>query len=316
MSRGRPGSPARPVWRRASATLVLASLLSGVPFAEAQPKKDKPTDKSAPAGPKPPDRKACIQSFEDAQTSRKSGKLADAADHLTTCSHEKCPEITRRPCAQWKVEWANAMPKLTIEIVDASGTALSGARIIVDGQPEGSSTPGPLRVDPGSHTIVAAIDGRGEQRATVQLSEGGAGTARLVFPALAPPPPTASAPPPEPPKPSRWATAPKATYVVGAIGVVGMATFMIAGLSGRSDQSDLKTQCAPRCNPDDKDDAARKFLIADVGLAVGVVSLSIASYLLLRKPSPASDPAATSARLRFDVQTERTGATGLLTGSF
>lgn len=311
MSQRGASALACPGWRRAAATVVLASLLSTVPFAQAQPKKDKPADKSA--GSKPPDRKACIQSFEDAQTSRKGGKLADAAEHLAICSHEKCPEITRRPCTQWKGEWANAMPKLTIEIVEEDGRAIADARVVVDGQPESGGARRDLRVDPGSHTVVVSVEGRGEQRATVTLAEGGAGTARLVFPPLAPTPaPAASAPPPEAP-PSRFATAPKATYVLGAVGVVGIATFLIAGTSGRNDQDDLKTECAPRCNPADKDAAQRKFIIADVGLVVGAASLGVATYLLFRK-RPA--PSTAAAPLRFDVATDRNGATGLLSGSF
>ena len=304
--------------RTVAAALVLATFVAAVPFAEAQPKKDKPVDKPSSGAPKPPDRKACIQSFEDAQTSRKAGKLADAAEHLTTCSHDKCPDITRKPCTQWKTEWANAMPKLTVEVVDSAGSPLADARVILDGQPEKSASLRDLRVDPGSHTVVAAIDGRGEQRTTVTLTEGGAGTARLVFPSLAPA--ASTAPPPAATDaattPSRFSTAPKVTYVLGALGVVGLATFAIAGTSGRNDQEDLKTGCAPRCNPADKDDAQRKFIIADVGLVVGVASLGVASYLLLRKRPDPSNASTVHNAWRFDVAGDRGGATGLLSGSF
>jgi len=72
-----------------------------------------------------------------------------------------------------------------------------------------------------------------------------------------------------------------AAYVLGAAGVAGMAMFATFALLGKSDQHHLESTCSPHCNPADVDALRTKFLIADLALAVGVVSLGAATYILV-----------------------------------
>ena len=69
--------------------------------------------------------------------------------------------------------------------------------------------------------------------------------------------------------------------MLGAAGVAGIAVFATFALLGKSDQRHLEATCSPSCNPADVDALRTKFLIADVALAAGVVSLGAATYLIV-----------------------------------
>jgi tetratricopeptide (TPR) repeat protein len=104
---------------------------------------------------------------------------------------------------------------------------------------------------------------------------------RVVAPTAAPPPPAARE------RPAATATwpIPPAAYVLGAVGVAGLATFGTLALLGRNQQSDLERSCSPACSPSQVQPMKTKFLIADIGLAVGAVSLGAAGYLVLSRPA-------------------------------
>ncbi len=102
----------------------------------------------------------------------------------------------------------------------------------------------------------------------------------------------AAAPPPAPPParekaPSAAGTrpVPPAAYVLGAVGIAGLATFGTLAALGRNQQSDLERSCSPACSPSQVRRMKTKFLIADIGLAVGAVSLGAAGYLVLSRPA-------------------------------
>ena len=102
--------------------------------------------------------------------------------------------------------------------------------------------------------------------------------------------PPAPAPPPTPAREQVASTPatrpiPPAAYVLGAVGVAGLATFGTLALLGRSQQSDLEHSCSPACSPSQVQPMKTKFLIADIGLAVGAVSLGAAGYLVLSRPA-------------------------------
>jgi len=89
--------------------------------------------------------------------------------------------------------------------------------------------------------------------------------------------------PPAPPKERDERSAGPAAYVLGAAGVAGIAVFATFALLGKSDQHHLEATCSPACNPADVDALRTKFLIADVALAAGVVSLGAATYLVVSR---------------------------------
>jgi hypothetical protein len=100
--------------------------------------------------------------------------------------------------------------------------------------------------------------------------------------ALSSPPPPPPVPLPVPRERDERSVAP-AAYVLGAAGVVGVAVFATFALLGKSGQRHLESTCSPRCDPADVDALRTKFLIADVALAAGVVSLGAATYLVVSR---------------------------------
>jgi tetratricopeptide (TPR) repeat protein len=72
-----------------------------------------------------------------------------------------------------------------------------------------------------------------------------------------------------------------AAYVLGAAGVAGIAVFATFALLGKSDQRHLESTCSPSCNPADVDALRTKFIIADLALVAGVVSLGATTYIVV-----------------------------------
>jgi hypothetical protein len=67
---------------------------------------------------------------------------------------------------------------------------------------------------------------------------------------------------------------------VGAVGVGGFAGL---GAWGRYKESKLELTCAPRCSKSEVSKVSTKYLLADVSLGVGLVSLAVGAYFLLRQ---------------------------------
>jgi hypothetical protein len=82
------------------------------------------------------------------------------------------------------------------------------------------------------------------------------------------------------------------TYAFGGLAVVGLASFAILGVQGRSEEADLRASCAPNCTGAQKQSVAQKYLWADVSLAVAGLSLAGGAVLYLA-PLGSDDTAAT-----------------------
>ena len=155
----------------------------------------------------------------------------------------------------------------------------------------------PVPVMPGTTEIVVDTPGKASVRKTVTVSAGG--TATLDIDALegSAPEVTTAPPPPPPPAP---APAPDHglrpyAYVAGAVGVVGLITFVVAGSKSNSIYDDLKSSCNGPCPPSRADDVAsgkRWQTIANVGLVVGVIGAATGVTLFVIG-KPKGDVAAT-----------------------
>jgi hypothetical protein len=101
-------------------------------------------------------------------------------------------------------------------------------------------------------------------------------------------------------------------YGVGAVGIGGFAFF---ALSGNKEKNDLDCAETKTCSDDDLDPVKKKYLYADISLAVGVVSLGVATYLLLSSPKKEAPPPE-AARFKFDVAPTSRGGYATVSGSF
>jgi hypothetical protein len=90
-----------------------------------------------------------------------------------------------------------------------------------------------------------------------------------------------SVPTPPSPAPTEPRSVAPAAYVLGAVGVAGVAVFATFALLGKSEQHRLESTCSPQCPPADVDALRTKFLIADLALVAGVVSLGATTYIVM-----------------------------------
>ena len=103
-------------------------------------------------------------------------------------------------------------------------------------------------------------------------------------------------------------------WVLSGVAVVGLGSFTYFGLSGKHQENDLKSHCAPGCQDSDVDAMYRSYLIADVSLGVSLAAASVAGYLLL-SPSKTS-PSMAQPRLPFDLRLGSSSASVSYQGSF
>jgi hypothetical protein len=82
-------------------------------------------------------------------------------------------------------------------------------------------------------------------------------------------------------------------WVFAGIAVVAFGTEAYFGLSGLSDRSNLENGCGKTqtCNPSDVDSVRTKFTVADIALAVGIVSAGLSAYFFLTHHADASQSA-------------------------
>ncbi len=257
------------------------------------------------------DQKAeCSAAYEKSQELRTASKLRSAREQLLICAQSECPDFIKRDCSKWLGEVDATLPTLVFS-AKASGKDITDVKVLVDGAVVAESLDGrAVPWDPGSQTFVFESAEHGQQEVTLTVKEGqkaqsveasfggegGSGdgveldTAKADDKTLA--------------------------YVLGGVGIVGLGAFGFFALTGKSDED--KLACAPTktCTDDDVDPIKQKYLFADIGLGVGVVSLGIATYLLL-SPSGKSEPSADVARnVRVDMAPITGGGFASVSGRF
>ncbi|MEZ4222495.1 MAG: hypothetical protein R3B13_16265 [Polyangiaceae bacterium] len=247
----------------------------------------------------PPDR--CFSAHEKGQELRNQGKLNAAQKEFAQCSVERCPLAVRKDCVRFATEISQVIPTVVLAAVDAHGRDVPNVRVAAAGVELAKGLDGrAIALDPGWYSFsFRHPDGR-QTNVKAVIREGEKGrriVARLPTPASST----------TPAKPARQrAGVPTSAWVLAGIGVVGLASFGTFAVSGRQKQSDLE-RCAPGCAPDDIDAMQRDYLIADVSLAVGVLSLGGAGYLWLSHDSWVDESATASTtheswELRFGTQ--------------
>jgi hypothetical protein len=257
------------------------------------------------------DKLGCADAAERAQSLRDEGRLLDARKDFMFCAQDACPRAVARECVAWAEQVAEATPSIAVAAVDPEGRDVADAAIVVDGERRRDTINGrPIELDPGEHRIRLERAGYAPSETTLVLQQGE--RARLVRLTLAPLAVASAAPNGEPSAAAREARVetpakplpkvPVASWVLGGVGAAGMATFLIAGLSGASRFGDLSATCAPNCVRDDVQSVRTRFLIADIGLATGLVAFGAAAAIWLWPRAEENRPkdAATSSTRRHE----------------
>lgn len=207
----------------------------------------------------------CIEDFERAQRTRKSGKLLQARSEFRACADPSCPAMLRKDCTDALAQLGTAIPSVRVRLEDEKGNELGGFSLEIDGARVEVGAE-PIELDPGRHVLVLSSAGKRVEK-TVTLRSGD-----VAVPVIA------ALPAPEQPSsaPAEQAAGgpPALAYVLGGVALVGAAGFVGFGLAGRNTES-----CKGSCSEDEIDTLHRQYLLADVSLGVALVSGGIASWL-------------------------------------
>jgi hypothetical protein len=219
----------------------------------------------------------CREAYANAQLHRQRGELLAARNDLRTCGSETCPAIVQTDCVPWLSEVEASIPTLVLE-ARADGDAIFEVRVKLDGEPVAERLDGrPIPLDPGTHTLIFDTKGRPtlEQHIIVRAGEKN----RLLLAEWVSPPQPANRGAVERP-------VPLGVYLTAAVAAAGFVDFGVAAALGNSAKSEFEAQrCAPFCNHTDVNAMRTRYLIADVGLAVGAAELVTSLVLFATRPA-------------------------------
>jgi hypothetical protein len=240
-------------------------------------------------------RAECLDPYAAAQRARQRGDLVEARRELQRCARKECPEIVRADCVQWLDEVEQALPTVVFRVRSADGADVTEASLWLDGVLVQERIDGrALALDPGQHR-VRVVSGDRELERVVVAAQGEKNrmiVLELPSPAAQRPLPTAALAD----QAERDGPPPTAAWVLAGVSVIGLASFGYFALTGTRDLERLRDRCAPTCGQDELDAAKRKLVIADLSLAVAVISAGAAAWLFI---SPSSDGASVAVGARF-----------------
>jgi len=235
----------------------------------------------------------CIQSYEQTQTLRRSGKLREARTEAAKCASDSCPAVLAKDCAKWLAEIDQSIPTVVFDVKSASGEELTNVRVLEDGNVIAETIDGKsVTLDVGPHAFrFESTDGKGlpTEHKTV-IHEGDKN--RKISVTLASPSAAAPAPAPKPERP-----VPVAAYVFGGVAVASLGVGTFFALSGSSKEGDLD-RCRPSCPADAVNDASTSYAVADILLTAGVVSAIAAVTIFVTRPTVSAPAAAALPRRR------------------
>jgi hypothetical protein len=218
----------------------------------------------------------CLSHHEAAQVARRERRLLDTRAALRICSGAACPAAIRADCVDWLDQVAHSVPSVVVT-ARARGADVLAVRVLIDGKVAAEKLTGfALEIDPGPHKFRFESPPWPAIERDVLASEGVKD--RPIDVEFAPPLPDATLmlARTEAPKPFRLE---RSDYVFGGIALAGFTTLAVFGGTGLYDVHHLQTTCASFCTHEQVQDVRTKLIIADIGMAVGVVALAVGLYL-------------------------------------
>lgn len=216
----------------------------------------------------------CVASSTDAQREQKGGSYLAARRQLQVCADDACPPVIRSDCTKWLAEVIAATPSLVV-VARLDGVDQTQARVLLDGHLwQAELTGRPDELEPGAHQLSVTVGS--QTRAQELVVNVGEKNRLVVFEfnsalasSRAEVPVAASRPLPIVP------------ILVSVVAVAGFATFTGVGLDGRGRLERLLAEpCAATksCDVAAVEDIRRRFLIADVGLGIGLAGVALSIW--------------------------------------
>ncbi|MBS2015934.1 MAG: hypothetical protein JST00_23805 [Deltaproteobacteria bacterium] len=254
---------------------------------------------------------ACNEAYTQTQILRRAGKLRAARQAIFTCSQETCTSAVRTDCVKWADEIERALSTLVFDVRKPDGTEVTDVKVYageellastIDGR-QVSMDPGEivLRFVRGAEVIEKRVVIReGEKFRTLRVELSASATTSPIAP---PPPPRAKVEATVEDGAARPAASarglPTASWILGGVAASGFLTFGVLAGVGYGNESDLRDGCfrTLSCSPDDVSSVRTQYLVGDIGLGIGIVSLAAAVGLwLLDRGAPASRAATGEAK--------------------
>lgn len=187
---------------------------------------------------------------------------------------------------------------VTVHVAHATAdTKLEVAGHDVPAGADGAPPQSPIPVAPGNVSVTVTKPGHDPVTKTVTVAAGAKDEVSIDADGNA----VASGPPPAAPPPAAPSRAPLRTYayVAGGVGVVGILTFVVAGIMANSTYGDLQDKCGsspcPASLGDEISRGKTQQTIANVGLVIGVVGAAAGVTLFVlsnkQKDGEAAAPA-------------------------
>lgn len=212
---------------------------------------------------------ACVAAHAHGQAERNAGRLQSARSDFISCSTSECPSEIQAECAAFLAEVEAFMASVVFAAIDEQGHDATRVKVSVDGQVLLEKLTGlATTLDPGSHEVTYTWPDGLEQRQTVVVAQGEKN--RRVELRREPKP----GPAPE----LRVQPTPVAAYVLAGVGVAALGSFAAFAIAGKSAESDMDA-CKPYCAQSKADKMRLRYLLADISLGVGIVSLGAGGYL-------------------------------------
>lgn len=245
----------------------------------------------------------CIRAHAKAQELESTGKLIQALKEFEACATNGCPKLIQKDCNVLGRAVEQAIPTLSLTALDHTGQPLSKYRIELDGVsllPEIARQPIP--VDPGERHVKVVVPGRPPTFVTVPVRSDRKHQNTIIQ--LPAPDPVVSG--------TRTAS-----YVLTAMSVVGLVSFVGFGVSGYLDQHELESKSNISTERNDlrlADQMRQKYVIADVSLGISLVSLGAATYLWFVAQDAEKPPAYAKTAVYLNGSTN--GGTVFVRGTF
>jgi hypothetical protein len=236
----------------------------------------------------------CVAAHADSQLLRMRGTLLDARQKLLVCAQSDCPKLISKDCTVWLTEVEASLSSVVFAVTDERGADLVDVEITANGRPLTERADGrATTLDPGAYEF--RFRATGFTPLTLSVPIRASEKNRILRVSLTPVPPLAApAVALEPTDESGGVSA--LTYVFGGVGLAGFAAFAGFGVAGLSKYASLERQCSPDCSPGDVAAGKRLYVLADVGLGVGIAGVAAAAISYFMQSSP-REPAQVQARL-------------------